>query len=133
MLRRRRAYLAAAIFATVGVGLASRKWPWILPAALGKYPGDVLWAQVVYWSVALLAPAASIIRVAAFALAIAYVDEFTQLYQAPWINQLRATTVGHLVLGTTFSWLDLLAYTAGIGLCSLTEAIIFKARARGHV
>src|SRR5436190_16426538 len=111
---RPRAYLAGAVFATVAAGLASRKFAWLLPAALGKYPGDVLWAQVVYWSVAFIAPSAPIFRVAACALGIAYLDELTQLYQAPWINQVRATTLGHLVLGSTFSWLDLLSHSVGV-------------------
>src|SRR5436305_11281864 len=126
---RRRSYLVGALFATLAVGLASRKWPWLLPAALGKYPGDALWAASVYWAVAFLSPSASVVRVAAYALAISYLDELSQLYQAPWINQIRATTIGHLLLGSAFSWLDLLAYTVGVGLCSAIELIpVFRAR-----
>ncbi|HSU53142.1 MAG TPA: DUF2809 domain-containing protein [Candidatus Dormibacteraeota bacterium] len=105
------------------LGLASRKWPWLLAAALGKYPGDALWAGMVYWAVAFLSPAAPVIRVAAYALAISYLDELSQLYQATWINQFRATTVGHLLLGSAFSWLDLFAYTVGVGLCTAMELI----------
>ena len=128
MIVRRRSYTASAVVATVAAGLATRKWPWLLPAALGKYPGDLLWAQVVYWGVAFLAPSAPVFRVAACALGIAYLDELSQLYQAPWINQVRATTIGHLVLGSTFSWLDLLAYTVGVSLCGVFEIILFKFR-----
>src|SRR6516225_9655257 len=125
---RRRSYAAWAIVATVAAGLATRKWSWLLPAALGKYPGDVLWAQVVYWGVAFLAPSAPVFRVAAYALAVSYMDELSQLYQAPCINQVRATTLGHLILGSEFSWLDLLAYTIGVSLCSAFEIILFKFR-----
>src|SRR5262245_47315139 len=102
--RRRRGLLAGVIVVTVAAGLASRKYPWLLPEALGKYPGDALWAQMVYWGVAFVVPSAPIARVAACALAISYTDELSQLYQAPWINEIRATTMGHLVLGSTFSW-----------------------------
>ena len=122
---RRRNYLVP-LFATVAVGLASRKWPWLLPAALGKYPGDALWAGMVYWAVAFVAPSAPVIRVAAYAMAISYLNELSQLYQASWINQIRATTIGHLLLGSAFSWLDLLAYTVGVWLCSAIEVILLK-------
>jgi hypothetical protein len=98
----------------------------LLPAALGKYPGDALWAQMVYWLVAFVVPSASVRRVTATALALAYLDEFSQLYQAAWINDIRATTMGHLVLGSTFAWADLLAYTIGIGLCGLVELLLFR-------
>jgi len=50
------------------------------------------------------------------ALVTAYLDEFSQIYQAPWINGIRATTVGHLILGSTFSWWDMLSYTVGVGV-----------------
>jgi hypothetical protein len=121
---RRRWYLVAAIFATVAVGLASRKYPWVFPSALGKYPGDVLWAQMVYWSMELIFPSASIVKVASYALAVSYIDELSQLYQAPWINQMRTTSVGHLVLGSSFSWLDILSYSVGVGLCVVIESLL---------
>src|SRR5206468_512013 len=66
-MARRRNYLVGALFVTVAVGLASRKWRWLLPATLGKYPGDALWAGMVYWAVAFDAPSAPVIRVAAYA------------------------------------------------------------------
>lgn len=71
---------------------------------------------MVYWLVALCAPAASSIKIALVSVAISYADELSQIYQAPWINQIRATTLGHLVLGSHFSWLDMLSYTIGIVL-----------------
>jgi hypothetical protein len=125
-MARRRLYLIAALFATVALGLASRKFPWLFPSALGKYPGDALWAQMVYWSVGLVFPSASVARVASYALAVSYADELSQLYQALWINQIRATSIGHLILGSSFSWLDLLSYTVGVGLCALIEVILLR-------
>ena len=123
---RRRGYIAGAVVVIVAVGLASRKWPWLLPAWLGKYPGDALWAAVVYWFVAFLAPSSPVARVATYALAISYLDELSQLYQAAWINHIRATPIGHLLLGSAFSWLDVLAYTVGIGLCGAVELVLLK-------
>lgn len=42
--------------------------------------------------------------------------EFSQLYQAPWINEVRHTLFGRLVLGEGFLWSDLLCYLVGIGM-----------------
>jgi hypothetical protein len=63
-----------------------------------------------------LLPDASRARIAFAALATSYADEFSQLYQAPWINAIRAHPLGHMVLGSTFSVQDLAAYTAGVGV-----------------
>jgi hypothetical protein len=126
IMARRRLYLIAAIFVTVALGLASRKYRWLFPSALGKYPGDVFWAQTAYWSLCLVFPSASIARVASYALAVSCADELSQLYQALWINRIRATTMGHLILGSAFSWLDMLAYTVGVGLCVAIEVILLR-------
>ena len=39
----------------------------------------------------------------------------------PWIDALRSTLPGRLVLGSTFNWLDLSAYAVGIGLGAWVE------------
>jgi hypothetical protein len=126
LIRRNRAYLSLAVAATVVVGLASRRHPGLFPEALGKYPGDVLWAQTVYWGIGFLSRSMSVARLSACALVASYADEFSQLYQADWANEIRSTTLGHLVFGSTFSWFDMLAYTIGISLCALVELVVFK-------
>lgn len=108
-----RIWLALAVAAVVALGLASRKWP-LFPAFLGAYPGDALWALMVFLIVAFLKPGMQPLKLAGAALAIAFLVEASQLVQAPWINAVRATTLGHLVLGTGFQWLDLCAYTVGV-------------------
>ena len=118
---RSRLFLAIAIVVTVALGIASRKVPALFPAFLGKYPGDALWSLMVYWAVAWLIPDASIKKVALLALVVSYADEISQLYQAPWLNAIRGTTLGHLILGSTFSWLDMLAYTIGVAAGATVE------------
>ncbi len=116
--RLRYLFLAAGVIA---LGLASRRWPGLLPAVLGKYPGDALWAALVFvlWGICL--PRASSFRVALLTLLTSYAVEFSQLYRAPWLDALRHTIPGHLVLGTTFAWPDLLAYTVGTLLALIVE------------
>lgn len=61
-----------------------------------------------------------------FALLICYTIEFSQLYQADWINKLRKTLFGRYVLGQGFLWGDILAYTFGAFTAFLIERIALK-------
>ncbi len=81
---------------------------------LGKYPGDALWALMVFLGLAFLRPRASAGRLSLWAFGTSCAVEFSQIYQAPWINGVRHTTVGHLVLGSVFSWFDIAAYAVGV-------------------
>jgi hypothetical protein len=46
--------------------------------------------------------------------------ELSQLYHARWIDQIRHTRAGGLVLGYGFLWTDLLCYVIGIAIgCAL--------------
>jgi hypothetical protein len=124
--RRSRAWLALSIVVVIAAGLASRKFPSLLPAFLGSYPGDALWALMVFLMLAFAKPATPTAPLAWAALAIAFLVEASQLYQAPWINAIRATTAGHLVLGTGFQWGDLCAYSIGVGLGALTDHMLAR-------
>ena len=104
----------AAMLATLAAGLASRHWPAALPAAFGKYPGDALWALMVYFGWRVLRPRARHRDVALRALATSAVVEIAKLWQAPWLVAFRHTTVGHLLLGHVFSWQNIVAYGAGV-------------------
>lgn len=115
--KRRGIYLIVTLVIIV-LGLASRKYGHVLPGFIAAYSGDTLWAAMVYFGLRTLFPSTSILKVAAGALLFSYCIEFGQLYQADWINAIRNTTVGALVLGHGFLWTDLLCYTVGI-LCSV--------------
>ena len=112
--RRHRSWLACGVLVVIGLGLASRKYPMLFPAVLGSYLGDALWALMVLLAIAFIKPDLRGSRLAGAALAFCWLIEASQLYQAPWINAIRATTPGHLVLGTGFQWLDLVAYAVGV-------------------
>jgi hypothetical protein len=129
MRTRSRFWLAVSILMVIAVGLASRKFPSVFPAAFGSHTGDALWALMVFLGIAFLAPRMAGWRVALLALALSCLIEVSQLYQAPWINAIRASTAGHLVLGTGFQWGDLLAYALGIAFGLLAEETV-SGRAR---
>lgn len=118
-------YLIAALL-TIAAGLASRKFPGLLPEALGKYPGDALYAVLIYWLVALVLNPPGFVRTAGFALGFCFAVELLQLWQAPWLVAIRANPFGHLVLGSHFHAGDLLAYALGGLFAVALESRVFS-------
>lgn len=98
----------------VFAGFASRRYSTYLPLPIRKRTGDALWACAVFALLGLLRPRWSTLKVTLVALAIAYSVEFSQIYHRPWIDHLRSYALGKIILGTTFFWLDQVAYTVGI-------------------
>ncbi len=96
---------------TVLIGLTSSQLQWV-PA----WVGDLLWATTVYFLISALMPHVARRRRGAAALTFSYLIELSQLYHHPWRDRIRGSTAGHLVLGSTFTWTDLAAYTAGVAL-----------------
>ena len=111
---RRRVAALAAMAITIALGLASRHWPAALPGAWGKYPGDALWALMVFFGWRAMRPRARTRDVALLALATSVAVECAKLWQAPWLVEFRYTTIGHLLLGHVFSWQNLVAYAFGV-------------------
>ena len=105
----------------VAVGLLWRSGLIPLPASLSNYGGDALWALMVFVGFGFLLPRSSTLMIALLALAFSWAVEFSQLYHAPWLDAIRATLPGRLVLGNTFNWPDLPAYALGIGLGAWME------------
>jgi len=103
-----------AFASAIVLGLASRRHPSPLSDFFGKYPGDALWAAMVFFGWGALRPRSSSLNVALLALATCLVVEFMKLYQAPWIVGIRHTTLGHLVFGHVFSVQNLMAYAVGV-------------------
>jgi hypothetical protein len=69
----------------------------------------------------LVLPRASSGRIATLALAGSFLVEVSQLYHAPWIDAVRQSALGGLVLGFGFLWSDLACYVAGIVLGVVLE------------
>ncbi len=123
---RSRLLLTLLALAVIAVGLASRRGYLPLPAVWGNYPGDALWAWVVLLCVAWVRPAIAPGRLVAVSLAIAFAVELLQLYQAPWMQALRAHPLAYLVLGNGFDPLDLLAYAIGIAGAAVVDGVWWR-------
>jgi len=122
--RRKWTWYVLATVGTLVLGLASRRYPQVFPAAMGKYPGDLLWSLMVYFGMAAIFNKASNFEVGFRALCFAFGIEALKLCQAPWLASLRHTPLGHLVFGHVFSWQNLVAYALGVLLGLLIEALV---------
>lgn len=120
--------VAIAATLTVALGLLTRA-DLPLPALVAAYGGDTLYATLVYLLVALVWARWPMARVAAMALALCYAVELSQLARAPWLDALRATLPGRLVLGAGFLWSDLVCYAVGV---LLGAAVDLAALRQGH-
>ena len=113
--RRRSAYLALAVLA-VGLGLLSRSNGVPLPPFIATYAGDTIWALMVFFLMCAIAPRRTTLNVAIAALLFSFGIEFLQFYRSPWIEAIRDTTIGGLILGFGFKTSDLVCYAVGIAI-----------------
>jgi hypothetical protein len=101
-------YLILANF-TVVIGLASRQIVWV-----PLFTGDVLYGVMIFFIIRMCSTKLKLYNIAGLALALTYTVELSQLYQANWINNIRSTLLGRLVLGQGFLWSDIMAYSVGV-------------------
>lgn len=113
-------------------GLALRRFGLGLgiPAFVVKYGGSLLWAALVFFSVAIAASGLKRPAVASIAAAIAVGVELFRLVHAPWLDAFRLTLAGALLLGRIFSPWNLLAYGIGIVLAMGLDRLAMRAFAR---
>lgn len=121
---RRRLGYGLGIAIAIGAGLESRRRGSELPVWVASYAGDTLWALTAYWGISFLFPRAPIGVRGVGALGFAFAIEFSQLYQAEWINAWRQTRLGGLILGFGFLVSDLVCYSVGVLLGVLTDGVI---------
>jgi len=123
---RMRVWYVLAVIGTIALGLASRHFRGVLPEMLGKYPGDALWALMVFFGWGAVFTRASTARIALLTLGVCGAIEILKLYQAPWIVGIRHTTLGHLVFGQVFSWENFIAYAVGTAVGIVLEMLVWR-------
>ncbi|MEN2742126.1 DUF2809 domain-containing protein [Microbacterium sp. X-17] len=122
----RRALLIVAAIATVVVGLTVHE---TVDSWAGAFAGDALYAVLVFLLVAVVAVRAPSAVVGGIAFALCAAVEVFQLTGVP--AYLSATIPGvELVLGSTFQWIDLLAYLFGAALAAAVDVGV-RTRAAG--
>lgn len=128
ILKRNRILYFFIIIALICTGLAARKWKVFLPDVVNVYLGDAIWAAMIYFGIAFILNRRSLSFIAMLSLAFCYCIEISQFYHAPWIDEIRHTRIGALMLGFAFLWSDIFAYTLGISLSFLGENFFFKGK-----
>ena len=124
-MKRNRIYQSGYVILTVTLGLFSRSG--YLPDFLYGYLGDALYALMFFFIIGFVFPNFSTIKVALIALSFCFAIEISQFYHAEWIDTIRQTRIGGLVLGFGFLWSDLLSYTFGAITGALLErAVLLK-------
>jgi len=111
----------------MGLGLLSRKLN-NLPTFVSTYSGDVLWALMVFLLIAFVFDKKSTIFITVCSMVFSYGIELSQLYHSPWIDNVRNTILGGLVLGFGFLWSDILCYTVGILMGMILDKYMLKSK-----
>ena len=115
------------------LGLSARRLSVHLPHLINLYLGDALWALMIFFLFGLLFRARETRWIATLAFLFSFSIEISQLYHSPWLDILRHTKLGGVVLGYAFLWSDLVSYSIGIGIGILVErSIIFNNKRRWH-
>ena len=117
----------ALIAVAIVLGIASRRYATRLPEFLAAYAGDTLWALAAFLGFCVVMPGASTARVALLAILFSFTIELSQLYHAPWIDAVRNTTLGGLILGFGFLWSDLACYAVGVALGAVLDLMLTRA------
>lgn len=105
------------------MGLLSRKFMFIFPRNIAPFIGDMLWAMMVYFGFRFLFPKLNITKSLVLAFLFSFSIEISQLYQAQWINNIRNTIIGGLILGHGFLFEDLISYSIGIILGCVVDKL----------
>lgn len=121
-LRRRLPFLIA-LPVLCAVGLLVRKWNGTAPNMFNTFFPDAAWTMAIYCGFGLLFCRDARLHFPA-ALGVSYLIEVSQLWHPPFLEALRATTLGGLILGYGFLWSDLACYTVGAGICAVAETVL---------
>ncbi|MGE6355598.1 DUF2809 domain-containing protein [Flavobacterium sp. NPDC079362] len=120
-MKKHRPYYFILLLVIIFLGIMSRKTD-LIPLSTG----DFLYAVMMYVFIRILMIDKKGIQIMITSLLICYGIEFSQLYHANWIDELKNTLLGRYTLGQGFLWTDILAYTMGILLAFGIERIVLK-------
>ena len=116
--------------ATVVCGLLVRFAPLGLPWFVVKYGGSTLWAVMIYWVLVIARPKTRPLLLTWVAGGIALLVELQRLYHAAWLDALRGSLPGILLLGRFFSVWDIVAYWLAIAAVALLDGFVIRRGAR---
>jgi len=86
---------------------------WFHPLVV-QYGGDIIWAGMFLFFMRIFFSKAKLWKLAVACYLIGVAVELLQLYHAPWIEAIRHTRIGGLLLGFGFLWSDIVCYAIGV-------------------
>jgi hypothetical protein len=86
-----------------------------------NHAGDTFWAIMVYFLFRIIFVHKSLHLAIYLSFVFCFCIELSQLYQADWINTIRGSLLGSLILGKGFLPEDLIRYSIGIVLAYLLD------------
>ena len=123
MIKRRIIY-SILFLITIPIGLATRKKPEWFYKIISTYGGDILWTTLFFFLFIIIFPTKKLIVITAYTYAFAVAIEISQLYHNEWIDNIRRTFLGKMILGFGFLWSDLVCYALGALLGLLIATFI---------
>lgn len=105
-------------------GILSRVFAASLPAFMGAYTGDTMWALALFFFIRILFPQINLFWVAFSAMLFSFFIEVSQLSDAPMLESIRDFHVGGLIIGYGFVWSDFICYLTGIIIGALLSALL---------
>lgn len=120
---RRRIPFLCALQILCAAGLLVRSRHAVSPTFLTTYFPDAAWTMAVYCGFGLLFCRDARLHFP-LALGVSFLVELSQLWHTPFLEALRSTTLGGLVLGYGFLWSDLVCYAVGALLCAAAETVV---------
>lgn len=121
--KRNRIIYGIGIAIVIFSGLSFRYYSNIMPEWIGNYVGDILWGLMVFLCIGFIFKTWSTLKAGLTALLFSFAIEISQLYHSPWIDSIRRTFLGALILGFGFLWSDLICYTIGIMIGVFIEEV----------
>ncbi|MBL0358081.1 MAG: DUF2809 domain-containing protein [Chitinophagaceae bacterium] len=127
MLTRRLIYAVLFIFCTWLAITTRTHASWFHPLVV-KYGGDIIWAGMFLFFLRIFFTSMKLWKLALICFGLGVLDELLQLYHAPWIEAIRHTRLGGLMLGFGFLWSDIVCYAVGTliasGLVVMIERVV---------
>lgn len=98
----------------IPLGLATKTYVGLGQKWVNDYAGDIFYE--IFWCLfffAIFYSKSAIDKIAIFVFTCTCVIEIAQLWSNPWLQTIRSSLLGRLLLGTTFSWWDFPHYLLG--------------------
>ena len=125
MIKRRAIYFILYLI-VVPIGYATRKLPQLFHPFIAEFGGDTLWAAMFVFLFRAIWSKTALWKLVLYTYLFTVAIEISQLYHAPWIDRLRSSFLGKMLLGSGFLWSDLACYLTGVVFAWLVATFVDK-------